>query len=196
MRGMLASEEGLEIVGEATTGREAVSLCRRLRPDVVLMDIRMPDLDGLAATRSVKQESPGTCVIIVTMHENPEYLLEAFKAGAAGYLLKDTPASELLSAIRRVNDGESIIQPSIATRLIAEFTRRRTAQREPEYEPLSDRERDVLRLLADVHSNREIAARLILAEGTVKNHVSTILDKLHAANRTQAARVAREQGLI
>jgi DNA-binding NarL/FixJ family response regulator len=127
-------------------------------------------------------------------------VFDGIKAGARGYLLKDTPADELLATIRRVHAGESIIQPSVATRLIAEFTRLRGADgakgATPEYEPLSERERDVLRLLAEGHSNKEIAARLVLAEGTVKNHVSTILEKLHAANRTQAARVAREQGLI
>lgn len=195
LRTILELEDGFGVVGEAADGQEACERALALRPDIVLMDVQMPRTNGVAATAQIVAQLPATRVIILTTFDYDEYVFDGIKAGARGYLLKDTPADELLAAIRKVHAGESIIQPSVATRLIAEFTRR-NAPAAPEYEPLSEREVDVLRLLADGLSNREIAARLVLAEGTVKNHVSTILDKLHAANRTQAARVAREQGLI
>lgn len=196
LKTILDLEEGFEVVGEASDGQEAVDHALALRPDVVLMDVQMPRMTGVEATTLLAAALPNTRVIILTTFDYDEYVFDAMKAGARGYLLKDTPAADLLAAIQRVYAGESIIQPSVATRMIAEFTRRREVTQEPEYEQLSERERDVLRLLADGLSNREIASRLILAEGTIKNHVSTILEKLHAANRTQAARVAREQGLI
>ncbi len=200
LKTILDLEDGFEVVGEASDGQEAVERALALRPDVVLMDVQMPRVDGVAATAQLTATLPATRVIILTTFDYDQYVFDGIKAGARGYLLKDTPATELLAAIRRVHTGESIIQPSVATRLIAEFTRLRSADGNkdttPEYEQLSERERDVLRLLADGLSNKEIANRLILAEGTIKNHVSAILDKLHAANRTQAARVAREQGLI
>ena len=195
LRTILELNDGFVVVGEAEDGQQAIDRALALRPDVVLMDIQMPVLNGVAATAQLGQLLPATRVVILTTFDYDEYVFEGIKAGARGYMLKDIPAAELLATIRRVHAGESIIQPSVATRLIAEFTRR-NAPAAPEYEALSEREVDVLRLLADGLSNREIAARLVLAEGTVKNHVSTILDKLHAANRTQAARVAREQGLI
>jgi DNA-binding NarL/FixJ family response regulator len=195
LKTILDLEDGFEVVGLARNGREAVERALALRPDIVLMDVQMPEVNGVAATAQITASLSTTRVIILTTFDNDEYVFDGIKAGARGYLLKDTPAEELLATIRRVHTGESIIQPSIATRLITEFTQRGQPQLQ-EYEVLSDRERDVLRLLADGFSNKEIATRLVLAEGTVKNHVSTILDKLHVANRTQAARIAREQGLI
>jgi DNA-binding NarL/FixJ family response regulator len=196
LKTILDLEEGFDVVGEASDGQEAVDRALALRPDVVLMDVQMPRMTGVEATSLLAAALPTARVIILTTFDYDEYVFDGIKAGARGYLLKDTPATELLEAIRRVHAGESIIQPSVATRMIAEFARRREVAQDPENETLSERERDVLRLLADGLSNKEIASRLILAEGTVKNHVSTILEKLHAANRTQAARVAREQGLI
>lgn len=195
LKTILDLEEGFEVVGEAADGQAAVQAALATRPDVVLMDIQMPHLNGVEATAQLGLACPAARVIILTTFDYDEYVFDGIKAGARGYLLKDTPANELLTAIRRVHAGESLVQPSIAARMIAEFTRR-AAPRDPEYEPLSEREIDVLRLLADGLSNKEIASRLTLAEGTVKNHVSAILEKLQAANRTQAARVAREQGLI
>lgn len=196
LKTILDLEEGFQVVGEASDGQEAVERAMALRPDVVLMDVQMPRMTGVEATNLLAAALPAARVIILTTFDYDEYVFDGIKAGARGYLLKDTPATELLAAIRRVHLGESIIQPSVAARMITEFTRRRGIIQEPEYEQLSERERDVLRLIADGLSNKEIASRLILAEGTVKNHVSAILEKLHAANRTQAARVAREQGLI
>ncbi len=201
LKTILELEEGFNVVGEASDGLEAVARALALKPDVVLMDVQMPRMNGVEATAQLASSLPSARVIILTTFDYDEYVFDGMKAGARGYLLKDTPADELLAAIRKVYKGESIIQPSIATRMIAEFSRRQetTAQHATQlspYDELSERELDVLRLLADGLSNREIATQLVLAEGTIKNHVSTILDKLHAANRTQAARVAREQGLI
>ena len=196
LKTILDLEDGFEVVGEAADGQEAVERALTLRPDIVLMDVQMPRVNGVAATAQLATALPATRVMILTTFDYDEYVFDGIKAGAQGYLLKDTPAHELLAAIRRVHAGESMIQPNLAMRMIAEFSRRRDAPVAPEGEALSERERDVLRRLADGLSNREIAARLVLAEGTVKNHVSTILDKLHAANRTDAARLAREHGLI
>lgn len=197
LRTILDLEDGFRVVGLAGDGREAVELARALRPDIVLMDVQMPGLDGVQATAELTRSVPVARVIILTTFDYDSYVFDGIRAGASGYLLKDTPAGELLAAIRRVHGGESIVQPSVAARLIAEFSRQRSgAGVQPEYEPLSERELAVLRLLGDGLSNRDIGARLALAEGTVKNYVSTILAKLHAANRTHAARLAREQGLI
>ena len=156
----------------------------------------MPLVNGVLATAQITIALPTIRVGILTTFDYDEYVFDAIKAEARGYLLKDTPANELLAAIRRVHAGESIVQPSVATRMIAEVARRQDAPLAPAYEALSEREINVLRLLASGQSNREIAHALVLAAGTVKNHVSTILDKLHAANRTQAARMARDQGII
>ncbi len=192
LRTILELEPGFAVVGEASDGQEGVAQARALHPDLVLMDVQMPRMNGVEATRRITALVPHAQVIILTTFDYDEYVFDGIKAGARGYLLKDVPATELLATLRRVHAGESIIQPSIATCMIAEFSRRQT----PAVDSLSERELDVLRLLADGLSNREIAARLVLAEGTIKNHVSKIMDKLHAANRTQAARMARDQGLI
>jgi DNA-binding NarL/FixJ family response regulator len=196
LRGMLTGEPDLEVVGEAATGQQAVTLCRRLRPDVALMDVRMPDLDGLAATRIIKEESPGTAVVMVTMHENPEYLLEALKAGAAGYVLKDATHEEVLRTVRRVVDGEALLTPEIASRLLVRLVREKAAAPVPQpVPPLTSRELVVLRLVARGWTNREIAADLNLSAGTVKVHVERILAKLGVSHRTQAAVRAVEMGI-
>jgi len=191
-------EPPFEIIGEAADGDEAVRQAKRLSPDIVLMDIQMPRQNGVQATAAITTALPATRVVILTTFDNDEYVFEAIKAGAMGYLLKDTPATELAATIRRVQQGESFIQPKVATKLLMEFGRRGTITQgaADEEEDLSQRELDVLKLLAQGASNREIANRLVLAEGTIKNHVSNILIKLHAANRTQAANLARERGFI
>ncbi len=193
-----SGEPPFEIIGEASDGEEAVRQARTLSPDVALMDIQMPRQNGVQATAAITTTLPATRVIILTTFDNDDYVFEAIKAGAMGYLLKDTPANELAATIRRVQQGESFIQPQVATKLLMEFGRRGTITRgqASEDEDLSQRELDVLKLLAQGASNREIASRLVLAEGTIKNHVSNILIKLHAANRTQAANLARERGFI
>lgn len=205
---VLALEPGFAVVGEALDGAQAVQLAEKLRPDIVLMDVQMPAQNGVQATAAITARNLPCRVIILTTFDYEDYVFEAIKAGAVGYLLKDTPAADLADTIRRVYAGESFIAPKVATKLLMEFGRRgtlrlheatqevagdRAANGEGE---LSQREIEVLRLLAQGESNREIGDRLALAEGTVKNYVSNILMKLHAANRTQAANLARERGLI
>ncbi len=209
MRAMLSKEPDLEVVGEAENGREAVELCRRLRPDLVLMDVRMPQMDGLEATREIKREHPRTIVLMVTTHENPDYMLEAIKAGAAGYILKDATKQRLMNAVRRVLQGESPLNQELAMRLIqhlADEADRRTEEPLPEQqekpppqplaEPLAGRELDVLRLLVQGKTNREVAQTLWLSLSTVKTHIHRIISKLDVSDRTQAAVRAVELGLF
>lgn len=195
LRTILELSPGFAVAGEAENGAEAVERALALRPDVVLMDVQMPAMSGVEATARITAALPGTRVVILTTFDYDEYVFDAMKAGAQGYILKDVPAAELLDTIRRVHTGESIVQPSVATRLIAEFSRR-GAPPQPAYDALTERELEVLRLLAEGRSNKAIAAELVLSEGTVKNYVSAILGKLHAANRTHATQIARRQGLI
>jgi DNA-binding NarL/FixJ family response regulator len=162
------------------------------------MDVQMPAMDGVDATRIIASRFPQTCVIILTTFDYEEYVFEGVKAGAMGYLLKDTPAPELVNTIKRVHEGERFIQPAVASKILFDFARadRRAQTQGGEYEPLSEREIELIGLLAQGRSNREIADDLSLAEGTVKNYVSNILSKLHAANRVQAINVARERKII
>jgi DNA-binding NarL/FixJ family response regulator len=188
------------VVGEAANGVEALERTRSLRPDVVLMDVQMPKLDGVAATRQVRETCPKVKVIILTTFDDDEYVFEGLRAGAAGYLLKDVPSEQLAQAIRAAACGEAFIQPSVTRKVVAEFARmaeREHVRREqPLAEPLSPREIEVLALLAEGLSNQEIAERLTIAPGTVKNHVSNILSKLGARDRTQAILRAQEIGLL
>jgi DNA-binding NarL/FixJ family response regulator len=193
LRTILDLEPGLQVVGEAADGEEAVQRAIALKPDIVLMDIQMPVRSGVEATALITAACPQTRVVVLTTFDYDEYVFDAIKGGAMGYLLKDVPAPELIDTIRRVRQGESFIQPSVASKVLLEYGRR---PRLPSGEELTEREREVLQLLAAGASNREIGEKLYLAEGTVKNHVSNILGKLHAANRTQAVALAREQGLI
>ncbi len=207
LRTILDLEPGMEVVGEAANGEEAVRRYRELRqaglgPDIVLMDIQMPLMSGVEASAAILSAYPDARIIMLTTYDYDDYVLESIKVGARGYVLKDLPAEELAAAIRRVAQGEPFIQPSIASKLLIEFSRRERGVRdrlrsaESALEELSAREREVLRLLAQGASNREIAQQLCLAEGTVKNHVSNILSKLQVANRTQAASKARDRKLI
>jgi len=197
LRTMLAPEPDLEVVGEAATGHEAVALARQLQPDLVLMDIRMPDLDGLAATRAIKEDRPLTSILIVTLSEDPDYLLEALRAGAAGYVLKDASRREVVAAVRQVLSGESPLDPRLAAQLI-----RRLASHAKDQPPvrhgdaLTPRELEVLRLVAEGKTNGEIAQTLYISVGTVKADVERIIDKLGVSDRTQAAVRAVELGYI
>lgn len=198
LRTLLELEPGLVVAGEADNGAEALARYADLRPDVVLMDVRMPVLDGVEATRRLSAEFPGARVIILTTFDDDEYVFEGLRAGALGYLLKDVSIQELAEAIRTVMAGGVLIQPSVARKVVAEFARLRPAA-PPQTglaEALSEREVEILRLLAGGLTNREIAERLFLAEGTVKNYVTNILGKIGARDRTQAALRGRELGLL
>lgn len=182
---------GIEVVGEAEDGWEAVRLARQLCPDVILMDIRMPGLDGVEATRLITANQPGIRIIILTMYRQDQYVFEAIKAGAYGYLLKDIDEKELVEAIQAVCRGDALINPSLAARLLEEF--RRLSQSTAE-EELTPGEIEVLRLVAQGLDNKSIARELNLSERTVTNRLSEIYQKLHVANRTQAALVALRRG--
>ena len=196
LRAMLTDQRGFELVGEASNGQEALQLCRRLRPDLALLDVRMPEMDGLTTCRAIKQECAATSVILITMHANPDYLFEALKAGAAGYVLKEISQRELITTVQKVLHGESILNQELMARLL-----RRLASETPTQEVLppgrlSPREREVLQLLTKGQTNREIARNLTVSMSTVKIHVEHILAKLGVSDRTQAAVRAVEMGLV
>jgi DNA-binding NarL/FixJ family response regulator len=199
LRKILSVETDIDVIGEAANGAAAVEQVQRFWPQVVLMDLRMPILDGVAATRQIRAAEPRSQVIVLTTFDDDEDVFDALRAGAVGYLLKDAPREKLVEAIRLAARGESFLQPSIAARVVAEFSRLppapRPAGQSSLAEPLSERELDVLRHLAHGRSNKEIAAALSIAEGTAKNHMTSILNKLGVADRTQAALRARELGL-
>lgn len=199
LRTLLSLYPELEIAGEAGNGQEALALVQQLEPDVVLMDLRMPVLDGVAATRRLKELRPSSRVIILTTFDDDEFVFDGLRAGAVGYLLKDVSSEILVEAIRTTARGESFLQPNIAAKLVAEFARldeTPTPAAQALAEPLSGRELEILALVAGGASNREIGAALFITEGTVKNHVTNILGKLGVRDRTQAALKARELGLI
>ena len=199
LRTLLSVHSDFEVVGEAGNGEEALRLVRSLQPSVVLMDLQMPVLDGVAATRRLHEEQTGCRVIVLTTFDDDEMVFDGLRAGAVGYLLKDAPSEKLAEAIRVAARGETFLQPSVAAKVVAEFarlSRKPVATANPLIEPLSEREIEILRLIAQGASNREIASALFLAEGTVKNYVTNILGKLEARDRTQAALKARDSGLI
>ena len=196
-RMILDAEDDLDVIGEASDGLEAVAEAKRLAPDVVLMDIRMPELDGIAATRQITARHPAR-VLVLTTYDLDEYVYDALQAGASGFLLKDTPPPQLADGIRAVAGGEALLAPTVTRRLIEEFARigpaRRT--RPSELDELTPRELDVLRLLARGMSNAEIAAALVLGDTTVKTHVTHVLGKLGLRDRVQAVVLAYESGLV
>ncbi len=198
LRTLLATQPDFEVVGEAANGEEALRLCSSERPEIVLMDLRMPILDGVAATRRIRAAHPDTRVIVLTTFDDDEDIFEGLRAGAVGYLLKDAGSPKLFEAVRATARGESFLQPSVAARVVAEFARLagQASRAAAPVEPLSDRELDVLRLVAQGASNKEIAGALFIAEGTVKNHLTNIFSKLDVRDRTQAALRARELGLF
>lgn len=196
LRGMLESERWITVVGEATNGREAVALCRQEQPDLAILDVRMPEMDGLAAMRAIKHECPTTAVVIFTMHESLDYLLDALRAGAAGYLLKDASRQDLVDAVRRVLNGESILTDTQASLLFQHMAHHADSPAKPSPTALTPREREVLQLVAEGQTNREIAGVLAISPGTVKTHVERIIAKLGVSDRTQAAVHAIESGLL
>ncbi|MCZ6461614.1 MAG: response regulator transcription factor [Actinobacteria bacterium] len=189
LRGMLEPESDIEVVGEATNGREAVSLVGRLEPEVVLMDLQMPELDGVAATKQIRDRYPETNVLVLTTFDTDADITRAISAGATGYLLKDAPRQDLFQAIRAAARGESVLTPAVASRLMSKM-------RGPGVQSLSEREIEVLTQVADGNSNKEIAGKLYISEATVKTHLVHIFGKLGVDDRTAAVTVALERGII
>jgi DNA-binding NarL/FixJ family response regulator len=189
---VLSTQPDFEIVGQAATGTEVVHQAAQLNPDVVLLDLEMPELDGVEALRQIRATRSSARVIVFTAFDSDERIVAAVKAGAQGYLLKGAPREELFKAIRVVSAGGSLLQPVVASKLL-DHVRARTAT---DFEPLTGREMEVLRLLAQGKSNKEIAAKLVITERTAKFHVSSIMGKLGAANRTEAVTLAAGQGLV
>jgi DNA-binding NarL/FixJ family response regulator len=198
-RMILDAEADIVVVGEAQHGEEAVAQVRRSRPDVVLMDIRMPVMDGIEATRRVLEDDASTTrVLVLTTFDEDDYIRDALAAGASGFLLKDTPPEQLVEAIRVIASGEALLSPSVTRRVIAEFTRRqvRTSSRPKGLDDLTVRELEVLQLVAKGLSNGEIASHLVLSETTVKTHVAHVLGKLRLRDRVQAVVLAYEAGIV
>jgi DNA-binding NarL/FixJ family response regulator len=197
LRTLISLQPDLQVVGEAANGEEALKLAQELRPDVILMDLQMPVMDGVETTRRLHMEPFDCRVIALTTFDRDDYVFDCLRAGAVGYLLKDAPSENLYTAIRAAARGESFLQPSVTKQVLAEFTR--LSDQTPAVSPalaesLSDREHEILRLIAKGLTNREIADVLFITEGTVKNHVTNILGKLDVRDRTQAALRARELG--
>ena len=197
-RSILAGQDDIEVVGEAEDGNQAVELVEQLRPDVVLMDIRMPGLDGIEATRRLAARGLATRVLMLTTFDVDEYVYKAMKAGASGFLLKTAPPRQLADAVRTIAAGDALLAPSVTRRLVEQFVRRPPPGTTVPagLEDLTDRELDVLKLLARAMSNAEIAAELVVSEATVKSHVNRILTKLKLRDRTQAVVLAYESGLV
>jgi DNA-binding NarL/FixJ family response regulator len=199
VRTLLSLEHDFEIVAEAANGEEAVEAARILKPDLVLMDLRMPVMSGVEATRRVREVSPSSRVLVLTTFHEDEEIFDALRAGACGYLLKDTPSGKLAEAIRAAVRGESVLEPSVATKVVAEFNRLsslRAAEGAAASTLLSARELDVLRQVARGRTNKEIASALHVTEGTVKNHLTSIFSRLGVLDRTQAALKARDLGFV
>jgi NarL family two-component system response regulator LiaR len=194
-RGYLEAQPGIQVVAEAGSGAEAVRLARELVPDVVLMDLVMPGMDGVQATRKVKDNSPRTQIIVLTSYHQDEHIFPALQAGAISYLLKDVKARELVEAIQRAARGEATLHPRVAARLIKQFSAGEPSQGKP-FTELTAREMEVLTLIARGYPNLKIAEELVISLGTVKGHVSNILSKLHLADRTQAAVFAWQEGIV
>jgi NarL family two-component system response regulator LiaR len=195
LKAYFASLPDIQVVGEAATGGEAVRLAAELTPDVVLMDLLMPGMDGVEATRQVRQISPHTQVIVVTSYHDDEHIFPAIRAGALSYVLKNIDPDDLAEAIRRAHAGEAVINPRVATRLVKELNGQRDETVNP-FSDLTNREMDVLRQIAAGKNNQEIAAVLVISEKTVKSHITNLLNKLHLSDRTQAAVFAWQEGIV
>ena len=195
VKAFFVTQPDISVVAEAGSGEEALKLAAQFVPDVILMDLIMPNMDGVEATRRVKQVSPRSQIIVLTSYHEDENIFPALKAGALSYILKDLSADELASAVRKASVGEAVLHPRVATRVIKELQGKRGETLNP-FTELSERELEVLKLIADGMSNAEMAARLVLSEKTVKGHVSNILSKLQLADRTQAAVYAWREGIV
>ena len=196
LRALLEGEAGIEVIGEAEDGREAVQMTQQLLPDVVLMDITMPALNGLEATRQIKQRFPEVKVLILTRHANEEYIFQILRAGASGYVVKKAAPTELLLAIKAVYRGDSFLSPSISRQVVEEYIRKAEAMEENSYDRLTDREREVLQLIAEGHSNREIAELLHISVKTVENHRASLMGKLNVHGTAELTRYAIRKRVI
>ena len=197
VKSLLEKAQDIEVVGEASEGGEAVAKAQALSPDIVLMDITMPGMNGLEATRQIKALKPNTRVLILSMHESNQYISQFLKSGASGYVLKDTAASELVGAIRAVSQGDAFLYPSIARKLLEEYLLKvQTGEESESYDGLTGREREVLRMIAEGKSNKEIADVLSLSIRTVQAHRANLMGKLHMHDRTELVRYAIRKGLI
>jgi len=194
IRALLAEIEGIEVVGEADNGQEAIAQADTLHPDVILMDLAMPKMDGIEATRQIKASQPESRILVMTSFAADDKVFPAIKAGALGYLLKESAPEDLVQAIRQIHRGESSLHPTIARKVLQEITH--SADRPPTPDPLTEREAEVLRLVAQGLSNQDIARKLNISDPTVRTHVSNILSKLHLATRIQAALYALREGLV
>lgn len=193
----ILEEAGMKVIGEAENGRQAVQLASQIDPTVILMDIQMPLMDGIEATRNIKQLKEDAMIVMLTMHEEEQFLFEAIKAGAIGYLLKSRAPQELIQVIEAASEGLSLLQPSMASKLLSEFTQiEKRSEKAKRYESITPREREVLSLIARGMSNKEIAKELFISDKTVKNHLSNIFEKLHINDRTSAAVLAVRDRLV
>jgi len=195
IKAFLVTQPDISVVGEAGSGEEAIQMAAQYIPDVILMDLIMPNMDGVEATRKVKQVSPRSQIVVLTSYHEDEHIFPALKAGALSYILKDISAEELASALRKAATGEAVLHSRVASRVIKELQGKREDNLNP-FTELSERELEVLKLIADGLSNAEMAAKLVLSEKTIKGHVSNILNKLHLADRTQAAVYAWREGVV
>lgn len=197
LRALLSSQEGIEVVGEATNGQEAVLKSSQLNPDIILMDITMPVMNGLDATRKIKQDNPDIKILILTMHEDDEYFFKILEAGASGYFVKGGSSSELVLALQAVCRGDVFLYPTMAKKLLGDYLKRvKSGQDKESYDGLTNREREILKLIAEGHSNQEIASQLFLSPATVQTHRSNILSKLKLHSSVELTRYAIKHGLI
>jgi DNA-binding NarL/FixJ family response regulator len=197
-RQLLEREPDINVIGEASNGEEAVRLAQMLEPDVVVMDVSMPGIGGIEATRRIKQQKPGVEVLVLTAHDDDQYIFTLLEAGASGYLLKTAPVSELVKAIHEVNQGQSALDPAVARKVVQQLTTggRPTQKQQDSFEMLTEREQEVLKLLAQSKSNKEIAEVLVISDRTVQTHLSNIFSKMGVSSRTEAVLAAIKRGWV
>ena len=197
LRMMLNAQPDMEVVGEAQDGRQAIAEAQRLQPDVVLMDITMPDMNGIDATRQIKRMLPETKVLVLTMHENDEYVFQALRAGAAGYMLKEAADTDLISALRIIQSGQFYLSPMAQSVMVGDYLQRvRTGEEKDSYSSLTEREREILKLVAEGFTNNQIAEKLVISPKTVDTHRTHVMDKLNLHSRAELVKYAMRRGLL
>jgi two-component system response regulator NreC len=194
---MLNAQPDMEVVGEAQDGRQALQEAQRLQPDIILMDITMPDMNGIEATKQIKKELPDVKVLILTMHEHEEYVFQALRAGASGYMLKEAADTELISALRIIQSGQFYLSPAAQSVMVGDYLQRvRTGEEKDSYSSLTEREREILKLVAEGYTNNQIAERLVISPKTVDTHRTHIMDKLNLHSRAELVKYAMRRGLL